>query len=230
MDQPIIHNLLAAAAMCLMVPLSGCGSNSNWPVAGSVLRNAVFGEPDSPISRESVSKLPYAMITARVSSRSPAILVLASSEGGTRQWMATNEISIVTHNGRIVQTVGFPQDIRHTELFGADPLSNAPHLLQNSVAYQRISYFRNGDHGSDISLSLNCTMKPVKPVELEIVEILLQTILMEENCRPAPGQESNKKQTNFFWVDPYDGFTWQSRQTIVNGYPPVTVMVLKPEG
>ena len=73
-------------------------------------------------------------------------------------------------------------------------------------------------------------MKAVKPVEVEIAEVLLQTILMEENCRPAPGQDSDKKQTNFFWVDPYDGFTWQSRQIIVDGYPPLTVMVLKPEG
>lgn len=190
----------------------------------------MFGEPDSFISRESVSKIPYAMITARVGKRSPAILVLAKSDGSTRHWMASNEVSIVTHNGRMVQTVGFPRDLQHTNLFDADPLSNAPHLLRQPVSYKRTLFYRQGAPGSDIAVSLNCSLKTIRPVDIVIAEIPLHTILMEERCRPGPGQRSGKKQTNLFWVDPYDGFTWQSRQKTVEGYPAITISVLKPEG
>lgn len=232
MDQPVIQNLPIAAAIALILLLSGCGSNSSWPVAGSVLRNAVLGLSDSYISRENVSKIPYATITARVGKRLPAILILASSDGATRQWMATNEIAIVTHHGRVVQTVGFPQDLRHTELFDADPLSHAPHLLQGPVFYQRTQYYskpRNGGSGhafTGSALALNCSLRKIRAVEIEIAEILLQTILMEENCR----LQSGKTQTSLFWVDPFDGFTWKSRQKIVPGYPLLMISVLKPEG
>lgn len=226
MDQPVIQNLLSAAASGLILLLSGCGSNSNWPIAGSVLRNAVFGVPDSYISRESVSKIPYATITARVGRRLPAILVLAASDGSTRHWMATNEVAIVTHNGRIIQTVGFPQDLGHTDLFDADPLSTGPHLLQKPVSYRRTQYYLRPAPGSDSAVTLNCSLKKLRTVEIEIAEILLQTILLEEICRAGSG----KKQTSLFWVDPYDGFTWQSRQKIAEGYPSLTISVLKPEG
>lgn len=231
MDQPVIHNFLThnfltATVFCLIIPLSGCGSNSNWPVAGTVLKNAIFGEPGTSISRESVSKIPYAMITARVGSQPAATLVLASSSGPTRHWMATNEVSIVTHSGRIVQTVGFPQDIQHTNLFAADPLSNAPHLLEDEISYQRKIFYRNTARGFDVAVSLDCSMKAVEHREIEIVEIVFKTILMEENCRSGSGDA----QVNLFWVDPYDGFVWQSRQKIVAGYPSVGISVLKPEG
>jgi hypothetical protein len=229
MEQLVIQKLPTAAVLCLIVSLSGCGSNSNWPIAGSVLRNAVFGEPDTFISRESLSKIPYAMITARVGKRPAAILVLAHSDGSTRHWMASNEVSIVTHNGRMVQTVGFPRDLRRTDLFDADPLSSAPHLLREPVSYQRTQYYRQGDPGSDSAVSLNCTLEAIRPVDIEIAEVRLHTILMEENCRSDTGGSASK-QTSLFWVDPYDGFTWQSRQKITEGYPPLTISVLKPEG
>lgn len=166
------------------------------------------------------------MITARVSSQSPAILVLAASDGSTRHWMASNEVSIVTHDGRIVQTVGFPQDIQRTDLFGNDPLSNAPHLLREETSYQRTLFYREKGRGFDVAVALDCSMKAVEPREIEIAEIRLQTILLEESCRAASGSEYS----NLFWVDPYDGFTWQSRQKIVAGYPSVWIGVLKPEG
>lgn len=226
MHQPVIQNLLAAAALGMTLLLSGCGSNSSWPLTGSVLKHAVFGVPDSYISRESVSKIPYAMITARVGKRLPAILILAASDGSTRHWMATNEVGIVTRNGRIVQTVGFPQDLGHTDMFNADPLSNAPHLLQNPVSYQRTQYYKKGRLAAAGAVSLTCSLEKVRETEIEIADILLQTILMEEKCR----SESGGKITNLFWVDPYDGFTWKSRQKFIKGYPPLAISVLKPEG
>ena len=226
MDQPVIQDLLSTAASALILMLSGCGSNSSWPIAGSALRNAVFGVPDSYISRESVSKIPYATITARVGRQLPAILVLAASDGSTRHWVATNEVAIVTHNGRIIQTVGFPQDLRHTDLFNADPLSTGPHLLQKPVSYRRTQYYLPTAPGSPSAVSLSCSLKKLRATEIEIAEILLQTILLEEICHTGSG----KKQINLFWVDPYDGFTWQSRQKIAEGYPPLTISVLKPEG
>ncbi len=115
-------------------------------------------------------------------------------------------------------------------MFDSDPLSSAPHLMKDTASYQRTVFYRKSTDRStghsDIAILLSCSMKPVEPAQIEIAEIKLQTILLEENCRSGKGDE----QTNFFWVDPYDGFTWQSRQKIVEGYPAVEIGVLKPEG
>lgn len=210
--------------------LSACGSDSTLAVAGKAIQNAAFPKHSPEISRDSISKLPYAMITARVGRGEPAILVLGHSDSGTQQWMATNSVSVTTRSGRVIQSVGFPYEVRRIGVTGDDPLAAAPHRLTGTAVYRK-SIELGGDKNE--SLILTCALSNIGPETITIVELALETVRLEEICSSTQGDKatgkSGGKLKSTYWVDIYDGFVWQSRQQWHKDQPALVLSVLKPE-
>lgn len=201
--------------------VSGCGADGVWGNAYESLKMAVMGAPELEISRERVDQTPYAMITVRIGKLPGAILVLSEQRGGANHWMSSNNISIVTSSGRLIRTVGLDRDLNLVRIEGYDPLASAPHRLDKKVQY---SGYMEILRPQPDNFSMQCHLEPGDAVQITIAELQFDTIHMIENCRTSTGW----KFKNHYWVDPYDGFIWQSRQHFLKGIPPMTIRVLKP--
>ncbi len=216
----IVHykDIIALLAGLLV---SGCGADGVWGNAYESLKMAVKGAPELEISRKSVDQTPYAMITARIGKLPGAILVLAEQKDGANHWMSSNNVSIVTNSGRLIRTVGLDRDLNLVRIEGNDPLANAPHRLEKKVQYSGYMEILRPEPDN---FSIQCHLEPGDAEQIMIAELQFETIHMIENCRTSTGW----KFKNHYWVDPYDGFVWQSRQHFLKGIAPMTIRVLKP--
>ena len=83
--------------------------------AASVFKTQIFGHPDLPLTRDGISKLPYASMVARVGRGPQAVLILARVEGEDQHWISGADRSVlVLRGGRIVKTFGFPENLKDT--------------------------------------------------------------------------------------------------------------------
>ena len=214
-----INNFTVAIFAAFLV--SGCGADGVWGNAYESLKVAIKGAPELEISRESVDQTPYAMITARIGKLPGAILVLAEQKGGANHWRSSNNISVVTSSGRLIRTIGLEKDLSLMRIEGNDPIADSPHRLEATVHYTGYMEVMRPEPDN---FSIQCHLEPGETEQIVIAELQFETIHMIEICRTSAGW----KFKNHYWVDPWDGFIWQSRQHFLRGVAPMIIRVLKP--
>jgi hypothetical protein len=214
------RGLLAGAAA---LSLGGCGSS--LPVFGeaaTTMRNLVLGPPETPIPRATVATLPYATITAKVGDLPRGLMGLMKIDGSDLYWASSNRIAVVTRRGRLIKTVGLPQDLRDMRVSGDDPLAGAPHQLPRPVTYVRQLDLAHPDH---FELVVDSELTLIGPRKITILEIEFDTILLQER---NSARTLRWRFDNQFWVDPVDGFVWKSAQHIGRDVPVLNIEVAKP--
>lgn len=211
-------------ALCLLPVLAACSDSPVALKAVRAMRATVFGAPDLDITRETVSKVPYASMSARVGRGVPALLLLSHSQGDDRYWRAGGEAVVVLRHGRIVHTAGFAENIVGARILGEDPLEYGLHRLTGEREYALTLDTRPG---GSFEQPIDCRLTPIGDRKITIVEIEFDTVLVEEACRArlVPWTYTNR-----YWVDPVDGFVWQSEQHFVRSQPAMKYSVLKPGG
>ena len=206
--------------LTLLAPtLISCGGGLGVDVVGAI-KLTVVGSPDVPISRDLVDGIPYATIAVKIGKGPRSLLVLWRIEGDALHWVSADGAVIVTRGGRVIRTAGLPTTIRDTLILGADPVVTGLQL-----ELEKTTFTRQVDFPSTGTVVMSSNFKVVGPKPINIVEIDLETILVEEEVVAG---HLNWKFTNRYWVDPVDGFVWRSRQTIARDFPPVVIEVLKP--
>ena len=218
-----ISHLTRTGLVISLAALSGCGMDGVWTPALESLKNTVAPPPKTSITRKEIENIPYAMITARVGRLPSALLVLSTNEKDQLQWMAANNVSIVTRYGRIKKTVGFENDLYNSHTYGLDPLESAPHTITTPIEYSRFIQYNEPEH---ITLNIHCVLSRGEDEKIIISEIEFDTIRLDEHCASTTSKWAFD---NTYWVDPFDGYVWQSRQytSPMNDY--VFYAVLKPE-
>ena len=203
--------------------LSGCGNNAPaFSQAAETIRNLVLGVPETPIPRATVAKLPYASITAKLGDLPRGLMVLGKKDGDQQLWVSSNRVALVLRRGRVVRSIGFPQDLRNSRLLTGDPLANAPQRLERQVNYVRELDLANPDY---YELLVDASLEPIKAEKITILEIEFDTILLRERNR---ARTLSWQFENRYWVDPGDGFVWKSVQHIGRDLPPLQIEVAKP--
>ena len=210
--------MLAAAGLLT----TGCARN---PILQSVsgIATRTSGLPrDVEIDRATIAKIPYATIRARFGDGLTSLLLLRAYDGPELDWVASDNTLLVTSSGRLVKTVGFPEDLRRVAFEGADPLASAPQALTGPARY--------GMKYDLMTTALNVVhveseLEPVGPETITIADIDFKTMRLRERCRAAFVKWTFE---NEYWVDAYDGFVWRSRQHFARSLPPLTIEVLKP--
>ena len=201
---------------------TGCARNS---ILQSISRAATSttGLPkDVEIDRATIAKIPYATIRARFGDGLASLLLLRSNEGPEHHWVASDNTLLVTRFGRLVKTVGFPEDLRRVSFVGADPLAQAPQTLSNPVRYgMRYDLMTTLLNVIEVESDLEAKGEET----ITIANIDFKTLRLREQCH-ADG--TNWAFHNDYWVDVYDGFVWRSRQHFARSVPPLTIEVLKP--
>ena len=128
----------------------------------------------------------------------------------------------MTREGRVVKTAGLPENLRNTRFANDDPVAMGLHTLQDQMISRRTIDL---DLGNNYGVDLVCEFQVEGQRDVEITEIVFQTILVRERCS---ARTLNWSFTNLYWVDPADGFVWRSRQHIARSFPPVVIETLKP--
>ena len=93
--------------------LSSCIKSPVITNAFNVVKAQIMGHPDLPLQRSTITKLPYASMTARVGSGPQALLLFARQGVGEEQhWISGVDRSVLTLlGGRFVRTFGFPENL-----------------------------------------------------------------------------------------------------------------------
>ena len=100
----------SAAAISILT--AGCYQNPVIENAGSAIKFVVAGADDPPLIRKNIAALPYATITAKIGRAPRTLLVLAYVDGFDLHWHSGDKAAIVTRHGRVVKTVGLPENLR----------------------------------------------------------------------------------------------------------------------
>jgi hypothetical protein len=203
---------------------AGCVESPVIRNAAQVARNAVVGNPDLPLQRATITKLPYASMTARVGKGPQALLILGRIEGPEQHWLSTDRAAVVTRGGRVVRTFGFPENLRETRFSGEDPVDGRLHALDGPAPFTR---YLDLEPERRYGVPIDSTFHTVGAEQIRIVELDFDVVqVRERNVARAIGWEFE----NVYWVDVGDGFVWRSRQHIARSFPPLQYDILKPSG
>jgi hypothetical protein len=210
--------VLLFAGLCL----SGCAYSPFARLTGDSLREAIRGLPDVPLTREQINDLPYATLAAKVGKGPRSLLVLGSYEGEDLHWVSADRGVLVTRRGRVMKTVGFSQNLWHTETLGEDPVGRQDIPWHEGISSKRLldivpeNYF---------SIPVHSTFQGVGEETIEILSLRFPTLVIREQCT-APLLKWRFE--NQYWADRNSGFIWRSRQHFVPALPPVFMEILKP--
>jgi len=203
--------------------LGGCLTSPIIGNAFGVAKAQMFGHPDLPLRRPTIAKLPYASMTARIGKGPQALLLLARSQDGEQHWVSGLDRSVlVLRGGRVVKTFGFPENLKNTRNEGDDPVNRKLHKLDQPSRHTR---YLDLDRGPHYGLVIDSVFHNLGARKIRIVGLDFDTILVrEENA----ARTLNWRFENLYWVDPADGYVWQSTQIIARSFPPVQFQVLNP--
>lgn len=201
------------------------GACSNLPVLSSVEKAAefaLFGQPDVPLQRSAIEKLPYASIRAKMGKSGHVLMVLGRYDGTDLHWISADKVALVTRGGRLVKSAGLPENLKYTGFAGDDPVSGGLHRLRERVALRRVVDI---DAGSRYGLAVTSTLEPLGSELIEILERSYETVVVRET---NVIELLNWEFQNFYWADAKTGFVWKSIQYTTPGLPPVEIEILKP--
>jgi hypothetical protein len=217
------------AAVSIMISLGGCAELPLIANAAEAITYAVIGTPDSNINRDLVSKIPYASISAKIGSGPRSLLVLGKQENGLEHWFSADNAVIVTRNGRIVQTAGFPENLRQTSFKGHDPVNRLLHKKRYDSDEMRLIFIRlvDTDLENRFGVPIRSEFETLGPKEIMIEGVKVKTVLVKESNSAF---SINWSFTNYYWVDAFDGYVWKSRQHVARSFPPIQIEILKPAG
>lgn len=199
--------------------LGGCANS----VAGRTLATAFetsFGDASS-FDPDYPDKLPYASMAVSIRNSRKALLVLAKVDQGELHWMSADRGVFVTRNGRLVRTVGMPENLVGTEFLGADFFEEPGVPSTSSPPRKRLIDIAPGNRfGMVVEASLSLGPKEV----ITINKHQYETVRLMERC--VVPQLSWEFQ-NVYWVDG-KGMVWKSVQRTVPGAPAIEMEVTKP--
>ncbi len=209
---------------CSSALVSGCVKNPVLENAYTTLRSTFVDDDTQPISREISKKIPYSSMTVKVGKAPRALLILAYIDpDGSQHWYSGDRVALILKAGRLMKTVGLPDNLRGQRIEGGDPLASSPHKITAPVISERIAEIES--NGQRRYLPIRAVLHNRGAVRIRILEIDFETVLLEEINTYQIG---NWSFINRFWVDAYDGFVWKSEQTISRRLPPLSMEIIKP--
>jgi hypothetical protein len=200
--------------------LSACGDSS---MKGGVqyIKEGLFGAGDLPMSRADIEKVPYASIAVRLARGPQAFVVLGSYQGQDLLWVTADRQVIATRRGRIVQTVGFDENLAHTAYLTADPLGTPLAVTATPVCRRQIDLAPS----NLFDLPVESRFAYQGQEDLTILEATHQTHVWSET---GAAESVDWSFTNTHWIDVETGYVWKSRQIIGPDQPVMEIVVLRP--
>lgn len=214
MNRRSLLGFLAASAA-----IGGCANN----IMGKTLARALetsFGsssafEPDYP------DRLPYASLAVTLKNNQRALLILAKAESGELHWVSADRGVLVTRNGRLVRTVGLPENLIRTDFVGKDFFEEKGLPDENPASSRRLIDVAPGNR---YGILVDATLVRGEKDRTKINNRLYDTVRFDEHCS-VPGL--SWRFVNSYWIDDRRN-VWRSIQHISPGVAPLEIEVTKP--
>ena len=216
---PLSDYFLRACAGLSLLLLTGCGTQSPWQDYFQVVRQSLGGGA-LKVTLEQAGSIPYASLGYRIDNSPQAMLVLATDTNDDLLWTGRSRVVLVTRDGRVLRSVGLPQD-RATTTFqqGATPPGAA-----RSGSFRSSRIIDLPDIGA-YSVTLNCTTASRGRQMVNILGTAMATVRVEETCQSENPRWSF---TDVYWVSPDNGFVWRSQQHVHPKGGVLDIEILRP--
>jgi hypothetical protein len=217
-SRPMTRRTLLAAVLPLCC--AGCGDT---PMANTprLIREMFAKGDDLKITRDDVAKIPYACIAVRLGNGPQALLVLGRNDNAKLDWISAQREVVVTRRGRVVETLGLPEDLKQTEFLTVDPLGKPMAATAGGIECVRtIDLAPSGWAG----VVVRTRFHEVGAAAIEILGSQIATHVWDE-AGGAP--RLDWQFTNRYWVDAQSGFVWKSLQQTAPGLPPLEIVVFR---
>ena len=162
--------------------LSSCGENKIGRTIIDAYKLTFQDIPGPTITREYISKLPYASISAKIGKGPKSLLVLWRIENNEQFWLAEDGTVLAIRNGRILKTAGLPDKIIDTIPIDIDPVYLGLHKRKNHLPFSRNIDFKgkNQIYPQTIKILSNFSYEGSQIVK--IYDIEFNTVLVKETC------------------------------------------------
>ena len=188
------------------IALSSCSRDiflsSTYSSAISSLVN-YYRENPNLFDRNSIDRIPYASSLISFKEFEKSLIILQTIQGETNYWISADKIIFKEKEGRIIGTMGLPNDIY---------LINRPNInfeeIVGTKAIDYVSYysFKNPELNN---LKVSSSIRVIGLEKITILNREYNTILVEESIY---SEAINWSATNKFWVEPEDFFVRKSIQ------------------
>lgn len=205
-----MNNLAHAGLLCLAaLVLAGC--NSSTSTAYRTISLAISG-PESSITADQVNRLGRPGLLATFG-LSETLLVQAGRSGSFAEWHGPQQM-LVTHNGRLVQSAGIPEngDIL-APLLPDDPFLGDLRALAEDLEVTR-SIDMPARFLTNIPQHARYRSGPMETINIMGVERELQRV---DEAISMPSIDFST--TNYYWIDPANGAVLASAQQLAADLP-----------
>jgi Group 4 capsule polysaccharide lipoprotein gfcB, YjbF len=208
-----------------MLVLPGCSSSRDslyrqyFQVVRQSFRQSFGAEK---VSRQEAAAIAYASMGIRIDGGSQNLLVLASDTGGDLLWTARSKVVILTHDGRILRSVGLAHDVTAVTPGSGQALPTPAAALRGRVSSERFADF------PDISaygVALRCITSSSGAETVAILGSVMRLVRVNESCRSTSPAWTFM---DSYWVNPDSGLVWRSLQHIHPGGETVETEILRP--
>lgn len=211
------RNLLGALAASLAT--GGC-ANSVMSKTVSAAFDTTWRNADA-FDADYAENLSFASIAVSVKNSRKALLVLARAEQDQLHWMSSDRGVLVTRDGRLVKTVGLPENLVGTEFLSPDFFEAGRLSAQGELSAKRLIDVAPGNR---YGLLVEAKLVRNQAEGIRIGKRTYDTVRFTEHCF-AP--QISWKFTNSYWLDG-QGTIWRSSQYATPGAGPMEIEITKP--
>ncbi len=207
------HNAYLLLSLALAsLALAACGSTSE-KYTGLIWDRLT--KDRVTVTRDQAAAIPFASIGIQGGDSNQVTLVLGGTRNGSAQWL-NSILTVETHEGRIIQTAGFPNNLSRMILSGTSgpPLPGVKYSLMFDI--QDLGVF---------GAQARCEATDKGLETITILGANIPTHHLVEDCEMDVIRWSFE---NEFWLDAKTGFVWQSVQNVHPKLPPLSVQVFRP--
>jgi hypothetical protein len=200
-----------------------CAACGDTPLAGvpAVLKPALLGGGDLKLTRADIDRIPYASLAVRLGRGDQNLTILGGVEGAQLDWISATHEVIATRYGRVIKTVGMPQNLKTTNFLSSDPL--ALRKMAPDAAYTCI---RTIDIEPSDRYGVTVTSR-FSYLGREDVTILGHRYVTEAWRETCDAKELNWSFVNRYWRDPESGLAWKSVQHPTPDLPAMELLVTR---
>lgn len=202
-----------------VILLSACSQYRPGIVSQTITQT--FSSQDAKIDSSKVSSVPYASMSLKVDDGPLAFIVLAWNENHIQKWLTADSKMVATQNGRIIKTIGFPDNLLAFESSTPDPLAN-PLTIQEGQQWKAQTQWKSDSfHAASVTSRFHWAGTQ----DFTIVGNTRNYRLLEEQ---VSSDVDGATYTQRYWVDAQTGQVVHSEQTLHPHGPVWSLTLLKP--
>lgn len=195
----------------LVLFLSGCSTTQQAHKQNIMLYFA--SSQGVTLSNEAVSASPADLIYVKNGERPIATMALAFIENGQYKWISQDNAMIITSQGRLVQTLGFNDNLMHMSNLSQDPLQQGASIDGKSSTWSRRIDTEIGGQG-DYGALINSQSQVLTDRSLVVNDIEFSVIQVQESVTYSSVLYGSQEWMNVFVYESKTKQLLQSSQTM----------------